>query len=162
MAGKQGTRQVALAKLRILPRGFGPIGSFNLALVGSFHPESDRWNRSDELRRPGEKPGDEKLEFMKGVKALESKLSMETVPSRRNHHRSWVRDASSFVPQKSRDKTLCGNLQPAGRPSTWSDGVEVGPPSHVTIRVKSSLIREGAFAAAGGSAVPRRGRTPGW
>ena len=26
---------------------------------------------------------------------------------------------------------------------TWSDGVEVGPPSDVTIRVKSSLIREG-------------------
>ena len=25
----------------------------------------------------------------------------------------------------------------------WSDGVEVGPPSDVTIRVKSSLIREG-------------------
>jgi hypothetical protein len=28
---------------------------------------------------------------------------------------------------------------------TWSDGVEVGPPSDVTIRVKSSLIREGAL-----------------
>jgi hypothetical protein len=26
---------------------------------------------------------------------------------------------------------------------TWSDGVEVGPPSNVTIRVKSSLNREG-------------------
>ena len=28
---------------------------------------------------------------------------------------------------------------------TWSDGVEVGPPSDVTIGVKSSLIREGAL-----------------
>ena len=28
---------------------------------------------------------------------------------------------------------------------TWSDGVEVVPPSYVTIRVKSSLIREGAL-----------------
>jgi hypothetical protein len=28
---------------------------------------------------------------------------------------------------------------------TWSVGVEVGPPSDVTIRVKSSLIREGAL-----------------
>ena len=28
---------------------------------------------------------------------------------------------------------------------TWSDGVEVGPPSNVTIRVKPSLIREGAL-----------------
>src|SRR5580658_9879246 len=27
----------------------------------------------------------------------------------------------------------------------WSDGVEVVPPSYVTIRVKSSLIREGAL-----------------
>jgi hypothetical protein len=40
--------------------------------------------------------------------------------------------------------------------STWSDGVEVGPPSNVNIRVEGIANPGRSFAAAIGLAVPRR------
>ena len=66
---------------------------------------------------------------------------METVPNR---------ETSSLLGRRTLLVSCLRNLQQmlretmAGREAgTWSDGVEVGPPSDVTIRVKSSLIREG-------------------
>jgi hypothetical protein len=40
---------------------------------------------------------------------------------------------------------------------TWSDGVEVGPPSNVNIRVEGITNPGRSFAAAIGLAVPRGG-----
>jgi hypothetical protein len=78
---------------------------------------------------------------MKGAKALGSKLSMETVPN--SEEPSLVGKGTLLVSiPRNRQQTLAETM--AGREAgTWSDGVEVGPPSDVTIRVKSSLIREG-------------------
>ena len=43
---------------------------------------------------------------------------------------------------------------------TWSDGLEVGPPSNVIIRVEVITNPGRSFAAAIGLAVPRRGSYP--
>jgi hypothetical protein len=55
---------------RILSRGFGPTGSLNLGFRGEFSTGDSR-NRSDQLRRPGEKPGGEKLNHERRESAWE-------------------------------------------------------------------------------------------
>jgi hypothetical protein len=57
---------------RILPRGFGPIGSLNLALVGSFHLVTGgigATSPGDRRKKPAVRSA-----TMKGAKALGSKL----------------------------------------------------------------------------------------
>lgn len=66
---------------QILPRGSGRISSsFNLALVGSLHlvtDEAGATGSGDRAKNPAMKSS-----TMKGAKALESKLCVETVPNR--------------------------------------------------------------------------------
>ncbi len=129
------------AQRRILHRGFGPSGSLNLALVGSFQLVTVGTGATSSGVRA--KNPAMKSSTMKGAKALGSKLLMETVPNREKPSLSGKGTLLVSCPRNHR-------LEPvetmAGREAgTWSDGVEVGPPSYVTSGVKSSLIREGAL-----------------
>lgn len=124
---------------RILSRGFGPLGSLNLALVGSFHLVTDgtgATSSGDRTKMPATKSS-----TMKGAKALGSKLWMETVPN--SETPSFLGKGTLLVScPRNRELMLAETM--AGREAgTWSDGVEGGPPSDVTARVRSSLIREG-------------------
>src|ERR1700683_2630020 len=129
------------AQKRILPRGFGLIGSLNLALVGSFHLATGgtgATSSGDRAKNPAMKSS-----TMKGAKALGSKLWMETVPNRKKPSLSGKGTLLVSCP-RNRQQLLVETM--LGREvETWSDGVEVGPPSNVTFRAKSSLIREGAL-----------------
>jgi hypothetical protein len=127
------------AQEQILSRGFGRSSPLNLALVGSFHLATGgtgATNSGVRAKNPAMKSS-----AMKGAKALGSKLTMETVPKcekpslsgRRTLLVSCLRNLQQMLRE-----TMAG--REAG---TWRDGVEVGPPSDVTIGAKSSLIREG-------------------
>ena len=133
--------QQAVAKLRILSRGLGPIGSLNLALVGSFHLATGGTGATSSGVRA--KNPAMKSSTMNGAKALGSKLSMETVPNVEKP--SFLGKGTLLVScPRNREQTLAETM--LGREAeTWNGGVEVVPPSYVTIRVKSSLIREGAL-----------------
>ena len=128
------------AQKRILSRGLGRCSPLNLALVGSLHlvtGAAGATNSGVRAKNPAAKSS-----TMKGAKALESKLLMETVPNREKP--SFLGNGMLLVSilrncAKSAETMAC---REAG---TWSDGVEVGPPSNVTAGVKSSLIREGAL-----------------
>ena len=133
--------QQAVAKLRILSRGLGPIGSFNLALVGSFCSPGNRWGTGATSSGVRAKNPAMKSSTMKGAKALGSKLSMETVPNVEKP--SFLGKGTLLVScPRNREQTLAETMA-CREAGAWSDGVEVVPPSYVTIRVKSSLIREG-------------------
>ena len=67
---------------------------------------------------------------------------METVP---NREKPLLMDKGTLLVSVPRNHTICVETVAGREAGTWSDGVEVGPPSDVTIRVKSSLIREGAL-----------------
>jgi len=131
--------QQAVAKLRILSRGLGRFSPLNLALVGSFHLATGGTGATSSGVRA--KNPAMKSSTMNGAKALGSKLSMETVPNVEKP--SFLGKGTLLVScPRNREQTLAETM--LGREAeTWSDGVEVGPPSYVTIRVKSSLIREG-------------------
>src|SRR5229473_2565858 len=65
---------------QILSRGFGRSSPLNLALVGSFHLATGGTGATSSgvrAKRPAMKSS-----TMKGAKALESKLLMETLPNR--------------------------------------------------------------------------------
>ena len=69
MAGKQ----VCLCAILHKTNPVQGVRAYWLAQPGSrgeFSP-GDRWNRSDQLRRPGEKPGDEKLNHERRESAWE-------------------------------------------------------------------------------------------
>jgi hypothetical protein len=127
------------AQGQILSRGLGRSSPLNLALVGSFHlatGETGRTTSGVRAKNPAMKSS-----TMKGAKALESKLRLETVPNsetpsllgRRTLLVSCLRNSQQMLRE-----TMAG--REAG---TWSDGLEVGSPSDVTVGAKSSLIREG-------------------
>jgi hypothetical protein len=124
---------------QILSRGFGPLGSLNLALVGSFHLTTGGTGVTSSGVRA--KSPAMKSSTMKGAKALGSKLPMETVPNRETPPLlgkgtllvSCPRNLQQTLVETMLDREI----------ETWSDGMEVDPPSDVTIGVKSSLIREG-------------------
>lgn len=152
------------AQRRILSRGFGPKGSLNLALVGSLHLVTGAagvTNSGDRVKRLATKSS-----TMKGAKALESESLMETVPNREKP--SLVSNGALLVSApRNRTETLslcCGKYGWAGA-RYIECGLEVGPPSNVTSRVKSSLIREGALLppvvrrCLGGIQVIQRQRT---
>ena len=68
---------------------------------------------------------------------------MKTVP---NREKPLLLGKGTLLVSCPRNRQLTLAETMLGREAeTWSDGVEVGPPSDVTIRVKSSLIREGAL-----------------
>lgn len=152
------------AQRRILSRGFGRKGSLNLALVGSLHLVTGAagvTNSGDRVKRPATKSS-----TMKGAKALESESLMETVPNREKP--SLVSNGALLVSApRNRTKTLSLRSGKYG----WAGaryiecGLVVGPPSNVTSRVKSSLIREGALLppvvrrCLGGIQVIQRQRT---
>ena len=65
---------------------------------------------------------------------------METVPNRET---SSLLGKGTLLVSCPRNHTNRVETMTGLATGTWSGGVEVGPPSDVTIRVKSSLIREG-------------------
>jgi hypothetical protein len=131
--------QQAVAKLRILSRGLGPIGSLNLALVGSFHLATGGTGATSSGVRA--KNPAMKSSTMKGAKALGSKLLMETVPN--VEQSSLLGKGTLLVSCPRNRRRKLAETMTCREAGAWSDGVEVVPPSYVTIRVKSSLIREG-------------------
>jgi len=135
---------------RILHRGFGRSSPLNLALVGSFRlatvgtgaASSGVWAKNPAA----------KISNMNGAKALGSKLLMETVP---NREKPSLADKGTLLVSCPRNRRLALAETVACREAgTWSDGVEVGPPSNVTSGVKSSLIREGSLLPPVVRAVP--------
>ena len=129
------------AQRRILHRGFGPFGPLNLALVGSFHLVTGGTGATSSGVRA--KNPAMKSSTMKGAKALGSKLLMETIP---NSEKPTLLGKGTLLVSCPRNRQLgLAETMAYREVGTWSDGVEVGPPSDVTIRVKSSLIREGAL-----------------
>ena len=128
------------AQEQILSRGFGRSSPLNLALVGSFRLATGgtgATSSGDRAKNPAMKSS-----TMKGAKALGSKLLMETVP---NREEPSLLGKGTLLVSIPRNRTICSETMPDRKAGTWSGGVEVGPPSDVTIRVKSSLIREGAL-----------------
>ena len=65
---------------------------------------------------------------------------METVP---NREKPLLLGKGTLLVSCPRNRTFCAETMAGREAGTWSDGVEVGPPSDVTIRAQSSLIREG-------------------
>ena len=65
---------------------------------------------------------------------------METVP---NREKSSLLGKGTLLVSCPRNRTFRAETMAGREAGTWSDGVEVGPPSYVTFRVQSSLIREG-------------------
>jgi hypothetical protein len=127
------------AQEQILSRGFGRSSPLNLALVGSFHLATGGTGATS----PGVRAKNPaaKSSTKKGAKALGSKLRLETVPNREEP--SLLGKGTLLVScPRNRQFTLAETMLDR-EIETWSDGVEVGPPSDVTIEVKSSLIREG-------------------
>jgi len=127
------------AQKRILSRGFGPIGSLNLALAGSPYLATGAAGATSSGVRA--KNPAMKSSTMKGAKALGSKLWMETVPNREQSSLLGKGTLLVSCPRNHRQTPV--ETMAYREVGAWSDGVEVGPPSDVTIRVKSSLIREG-------------------
>ena len=68
---------------------------------------------------------------------------METVPNREKS--SLLGKGTLLVSCPRNHEHLLVETMAGREAGTWSDGVEVGPPSNVTSGVKSSLIREGAL-----------------
>ena len=66
---------------------------------------------------------------------------METVPNREKL--SLLGKGKLLVSCPRNREQMLAETMAYREVGTWSDGVEVGPPSDVTIGVKSSLIREG-------------------
>jgi len=129
------------AQKRILPRGFGPIGPLNLALVGSPYLATGAAGATSSgvrAKRPAMKSS-----TMKGAKALGSKLLMETGPNVEKP--ALLGKGTLLVSCPRNHRRMPVETMTYREVGTWSDGVEVVPPSYVTIRVKSSLIREGAL-----------------
>jgi hypothetical protein len=129
------------AQKRILHRGFGRFSPLNLALVGSFHLATGGTGATSSGVRA--KNPAAKSSTMKGAKALGSKLLMETVPNREKP--SLLGKGTLLVSCPRNRELSLAETMPGREAGTWSDGVEVGPPSNVTIGVKSSLIREGSL-----------------
>jgi hypothetical protein len=131
--------QQAVAKLQILSRGLGPIGSLNLALVGSFHlvtGETGATSSGVRVKRPAMKSS-----TMKGAKALESKSCLEAVP---NREKPLLVDKGMLlvsVPRNRRRcrRKLCSTGRSKHRAMVWRLVLlATRPAGH-----KSSLNREG-------------------
>jgi hypothetical protein len=84
---------------------------------------------------------------------------METVPNRKT---PLFAGKGQLLVSSPRNRTLrCAETVAHREMGTWSNGVEVGPPSNVTIRVKVVTNPGRSFASAFGQAVPgRAGSSP--
>ena len=129
------------AQRRILSRGFGRSSSLNLALVGSLHLVTGAAGATSSGVRA--KNPAMKSSTMKGAKALESELLMETVPNRETP--SFLGKGTLLVSIPRNRRLMLAETMLGLAAETWSDGVEVVPPSNVTTGVKPSLNREGAL-----------------
>jgi len=109
--------------------------------VGSFHLVTDGTGATSSGVRA--KNPAMKSSTMKGAKALGSKLLMETIPN--SEKPSLLGKGTLLVSCPRNHRQMLVETMLDREIETWSDGLEVGPPSDVTIRVKSSLIREGAL-----------------
>lgn len=79
---------------------------------------------------------------------------METVP---NREKPMLVGRGKLLVSFPRNRAfLCAETVACREAGTWSNGLEVGPPSNVTIRVKVVTNPGRSFAAAFGQAVPRR------
>lgn len=125
---------------RILPRGFGRISSsFNLALVGSLHLVTDGAGATSSGVRA--KNPAMKSSTMKGAKALESKLCVETVP---NREQSSLAGKGTLLVSCPRNRRLClRKLCPAGRLGHGAMVRRLVLLATSTTRQTPSLIREG-------------------
>ena len=65
---------------------------------------------------------------------------METVP---NVEKPLLLGKGTLLVSCPRNRTACAETMLGRKAETWSGGVEVVPPSYVTVRAQSSLIREG-------------------
>ena len=81
-----------------------------------------------------------KSSTMKGSKGLGSKLLLETGP---NVEKPSFLGKGTLLVSCPRNRTFRAETMAGREAGTWSSGVEAGPPSYVTFRVQSSLIREG-------------------
>ena len=138
------------AQKRILPRGSGPFGSLNLALVGSFHLATSGTGATSSGVRA--KNPAMKSSTMKGAKALGSKLRLETVPN--SEKPSLLGKGTLLVSCPRNHRQTPVETMPSREAGTWSVGVEVSPPSDATRRAKVITNPGRSSAAAGGSAVP--------
>ena len=77
---------------------------------------------------------------------------METVPNREKL--SLLGKGKLLVSCPRNRRRMLAETMAYREVGTWSDGVEVGPPSNVNIRVKVITNPGRSFAAAVGSAVP--------
>lgn len=106
------------AQRRILHRGLGPWGSLNLSLVGSLHlatggAGATRMTGATSFGDRAKNPA-MKSSTMKGAKALESKLWLETVP---NREKLSLAGKGTLLVSCPRNRRLClRKLCPAGRP----------------------------------------------
>jgi hypothetical protein len=82
---------------------------------------------------------------------------METVP---NREKPFLLGKGTLLVSCPRNLTFCVETMLGREAETWSNGVEVGPPSNVTIRMKVITNPGRSFAAALGRAVPRWGSHP--
>jgi hypothetical protein len=126
------------AQEQILSRGLGRSSPLNLALVGSFYLATGGTGATSSGVRA--KNPAAKSSTMKGAKALECKLRLETVP---NREKLSLLGKGTLLVSCPRNRTNCSETMAGREAGTWSDGLEVGPPSDVTIGAKPSLIREG-------------------
>jgi hypothetical protein len=77
---------------------------------------------------------------------------METVP---NREKPMLLDRGMLLVSCPRNRTrFCAETMTGREVGTWSCGMEVGPPSNVTIRVKVVTNPGRSFATAIGLAVP--------
>jgi hypothetical protein len=127
------------AQRRILPRGSGPLGSLNLALVGSLLLVTSAAGATSFGVRV-KRPAMESL-TTKGAKALESKPCVEAVP---NREKPLLMDKGMLlvsVPRNRRElrRKLCSAGRSRHRAMVWRPVLLATRPA----RQKSSLIREG-------------------
>ena len=118
------------------------LGSFNTWLAWGVWPQKCGPAGKETLAGYRTKKPNMKSSTMKGAKALESKLLMETVPNREKP--SFKGKGTLLVSCPRNRQHKLAETMPYLAVGTWSDGVEVSPPSDVTIEAKSSLIREGS------------------
>jgi hypothetical protein len=115
---------------RILSRGLGRSSPLNLALVGSLHlatGETGTTSSGVRAKNPAMKSS-----TMKGAKALESESCVETVP---NREQSSLTGKGTLLVSCPRNRWLLPAETMLGREAkTYGDGVEVVPPSYVTLR----------------------------
>ena len=128
---------------QILSRGFGRFSSLNLASVGSAALATSQLEATsfgDRAKNPAMKSS-----TMKGAKALGSKSHVETVP---NREQSSLMGKRALLVSALRNRSIHAAETLLDREAeTNGDGVEVVPPSNVTLGT-DRITNPGRSAAA--------------